>query len=208
MSGTVAPIIYYFYLKLLLFLNAGRGDVEKSSKIIHNYYKIKKSSPQFFANRDVTSDEIQNCLDNQDYVSLPITPSNCHLIFHRLSNYDPKSYTFDSAAKTFIMLSGNSCNAKVLCCMKFIFISRLPFPESSSYHNGPRSGIVFLFDLSGVGFMHLFKPSIGSMMKGINFLEEGMPFDIEAVHVLNSRKIFDMIVGKSTRFFIYLQNGS
>lgn len=52
--------------------------------------------------------------------------------------------------------------------------------------------------------MHLFKPGIGSMMKGIKFLEEGMPFDIEAVHVLNSKRIFDMIVGELARFYIYL----
>lgn len=74
--------------------------------MIENYYKIKKNAPEFFANRDVDSEEIQSCLKNQDYVVLPVTTDNCHLIFHRLSSHDPKDYNFDAAAKTFIMLSG------------------------------------------------------------------------------------------------------
>lgn len=93
--------------QLLLFLNAGKNNVEKSAEILHNFYKIKKMTPEFFAERDIASDEIQSCLDNQDYVALPVTPKNCHLIFHRLSNYNTKEYNFNSAAKTFIILSGD-----------------------------------------------------------------------------------------------------
>ncbi|CRL02024.1 CLUMA_CG015172, isoform A [Clunio marinus] len=162
--------------QLILFLNACKSDVDKSAKLIHNYYQIKQTSPEFFANRDVESEEIQNCLNNQDYVALPLTPDNCHLIFHRLSNNDPSKYNFDSAAKTFIMLT-----------------------ESSFFHNGPRSGIVFLFDLQGVGFMHLFKPSISSMRKGIRLVEEGMPIQMKAVHVLNSGMVFKMILELDVR---------
>lgn len=161
------------HFQLLLFLNAGKKDIEKSSKLIHNYYKIKKASPKFFANRDVDSNEIQKCLDNQTYVRLPLTPNNEHLIFHRLSNHDPNTYTFDSAVKTFIMLV-----------------------ESDFYHNGPRSGIVFLFDMTGTGLRHLFKPGMSSMITGIKFVEEAMPTEIKAVHVLNSGFIFGKILGK------------
>lgn len=168
--------------QLLLFLNAGKNDVNKSSKLLHNYYKIKKSTPKFFSNRDVDSKEIQDCLDNQNYVRLPVTPDNCYLIFHRLSNDDPKYYNFDAAAKTFIMLN-----------------------ETDFYHEGPRSGIVFLFDLTGVGFKHLFKPSISSMRKGIKFLEEGMPCEIKAVHVLNAGYMFEKILGKNFNAIRYHQ---
>lgn len=157
------------------FLKACDGDVDKSATLIENYYKIKKSTPEFFANRDIASEEIQKCLDNQDYIRLPITPDNCHLIFHRLSSHDAKTYSYDSAVKTFIMLT-----------------------ETDIYYNGPRSGVVYLFDLRGVGLMHLFKPSISSMRKGIQFLDEGMPIEIKAVHVLNSGMIFEMIVGGFT----------
>jgi hypothetical protein len=165
------------YFQLLLFLNAGRKNIEKSSKLIHNYYRIKKSTPKFFANRDVESQEIQSCLDNQHYVRLPLTPNNEHLIFHRLSNFDHNSYNFDSAAKTFIMLV-----------------------ESDFYHNGPRNGIVFMFDMTGASFRHLFKPGISSMRSGIKFLEEGLPTEIKAVHVLNAGFIFEKVLGEIEKF--------
>lgn len=96
--------------QLLLFLNACKSDVDKSVKLIENYYKIKRSAPEFFANRKVNSDDIQKCLKNQNYVALPVTPDNNMLIFHSLKNYDSNSYDFDAAAKTFIMTSGElSC---------------------------------------------------------------------------------------------------
>jgi hypothetical protein len=80
--------------------------VERAAKLIETYYRIKKSAPEFFANRNVESEEIQKCLQNQNYVALPITPDNNMLIFHSLRNTDPSSYDFDSAAKTYIMTSG------------------------------------------------------------------------------------------------------
>lgn len=45
--------------------------------------------------------------------------------------------------------------------------------------------------------MHLFKPGLGSMRKGIQFLEEGMPYQIQAVHVLNAGVIFSYILGET-----------
>ena len=165
--------VTWWYFQLLLFLKAGEENIEKSSKLIHNFYEIKRSTPKFFANRDVESREFQDCLDNQDYVRLPVTPNNEYFIFHRLSNHNPKYYSFDAAAKTFIMLV-----------------------ESDFYHQGPRDGIVFMFDMNGVGFKHLFKPSISSMRAGIKFLEKGLPTEIKAVHVLNAGFIFEKILGK------------
>ena len=90
----------------MLFLNAFKNDIDKSAEKIENFYKMKKTTPEFFANRDVKSEEIQSSLDHQDYVALPITPDNCNLIFHRLSSSEPKHYVFDSAVKTFVITSG------------------------------------------------------------------------------------------------------
>lgn len=92
--------------QLLLFLNACKSDVDKSVVLIENYYKIKKSAPEFFSNRNVDSKDIQKCLKNQNYVALPVTPDNNILIFHSLRNYDVNNYDFDAAAKTYIMTSG------------------------------------------------------------------------------------------------------
>lgn len=153
-------------------MNAYKNDVEKSAQMLEIYYKMKKSTPEFFANRDLDNKEIQSSLDHQDYVSLPVTPDNQNLIFHRLSSYEPKHYIFDEAVKTFI-----------IAC------------EVYAYHKGPRSGTIFVFDLKNVRLGHIFQPSIGSIRKGIRFLEEGNPFDITAVHVLNTVPFFNLILG-------------
>lgn len=136
------------------------------------YYKMKKTTPEFFANRDLDNKEIQSSFDHQDYVSLPVTNDNQNLIFHRLSSYEPKHYVFDDAVKTFIISS-----------------------EIYAYKNGPRSGTIFVFDLKGVGIGHIFRPSVSSIRKGMRFLQEGNPFDITAVHVLNTVPFFNLILG-------------
>lgn len=146
--------------------------------MIDIYYKMKQATPEFFGNRDVESKGIQSSLDHLDYVPLPITPDNYNLIFHRLSSFEPRHYVFDDAIKTFIITA-----------------------EAYAYNNGPRDGTVFLFDLAGASFRHLFQPSISSIRKGMKFLQEGSPFDIKAVHVLNTVPFIDMIVGKLVAFF-------
>lgn len=85
--------------------NNSRDD---AVELLTNHYKIKKESPEFFKNRDVTSDDIQSCLNNQDYVILPRTPDNCHLILFRLKSFEPSDYDFDSSAKTYIMTFGKA----------------------------------------------------------------------------------------------------
>lgn len=92
--------------QLLLFLNACKNDVDKCVLLVESYYKIKKSTPEFFSNRNVESEDIQKCLKYQNYVALPITPDNNMLIFHSLRNFEASNYDFDAAAKTYIMTSG------------------------------------------------------------------------------------------------------
>lgn len=87
-------------------MSATKDNVEKSSKWIHVYYKLKKNSPEFFSNRDVLSKEIQSALKHQFYLALPVTPDGCNVIFHGLKTPDPKKYVFDDAIKTFIMTAG------------------------------------------------------------------------------------------------------
>ena len=94
----------------LLMLVTCDNDEEKSLILGNNYFKLKRKMPEFFANRDMNSDEIQQCLNNQYYVTLPPTTKNYALIFHKLSNFVSKNYNFDEAVKTFTMTIGNENN--------------------------------------------------------------------------------------------------
>lgn len=62
--------------------------------------------PEWFSNRDIASKEVQSSLDNQVYVSLPVTPDNCNLILHKAISFEPKDYVFDDAEKTFLITIG------------------------------------------------------------------------------------------------------
>lgn len=102
-------LIFFLWIllpKLLLFANACKDDIDKGSKWLHIYYKMKRNAPEFFANRDVLSEGIQNALHDQFYFSLPVTPDGCNVVCHKLRSYDPKKYVFDEAIKTFIITTG------------------------------------------------------------------------------------------------------
>lgn len=122
--------------QLLLFLNAFKSDIAKSAEKLINYYKLKKETPEFFANRDLNSEAIQSSLDHQDFVALPVTPDNCNLVFHRLSSYVPKHYVFNEAVKTFIVTSGESSNrsslSQVQCQRDNIVRRSICIPEWSA----------------------------------------------------------------------------
>ena len=113
--------------QLLLFLNACKNDVDKCVLLVENYYKIKKSTPEFFSNRNLDSEDIQKCLKYQNYVALPITPDNNMLIFHSLRNFVASNYDFDAAAKTFIMTSGEEF-------LGFLFILKIILNLFRSIH--------------------------------------------------------------------------
>ena len=77
---------------------------------MENYYKNGTLIPEFFKDRDVFSKKIQNCLENQYFIMLPITQNNQMLFYHSLKNYDASTYEFDTAAKVFCMLFGEFFN--------------------------------------------------------------------------------------------------
>jgi len=158
--------------QLLIFLNSCNGDVDMTISKLERYYDMKRSMPEFFDNRDLASSDIQHCLDSLIYVSLPMT-DDCYVILHKLRSYEPKDYWFDPGVKTFIMKT-----------------------EALAFHEGPRkgSGIIFVDDLEGASLWHLFRPSINSIRRGLKFLQEGSPFDVKAVHVLNTPTFLDKIL--------------
>lgn len=90
-------------LPILVTLNNNR---EASYKLMQSYYKLKKETPEFFANRDVNADDIQFAFENQHFAVLPPTPKCCNLVYHKLANSEPKNYVFDAAEKVFLMTVG------------------------------------------------------------------------------------------------------
>lgn len=156
---------------MLLFLNCCEGNIDETVEKLETYYEIKRSMPEFFANRDVKSETIQHCFDCLAYVALPVTPDNCNLIVQRLRSTNPKDYMFEDAVKTYIMKA-----------------------EEYSYNNGPRSGTIFLNDLRGATIWHLFRVSLSSISKGMKFLQEASPLNVKAIHIMNTVPFVNAII--------------
>jgi hypothetical protein len=161
----IYPEIPKFILneQILAFYICQHGKIDETVKKFRSYYKSKREAPEFFSDRDPESKEITHCLNHQYYVSLPVTPDNCNLIFFCLKDNDPKNYNYDSALKTYIMLT-----------------------ECYMFQNGPRPDSIFLCDMKGASFRHALRVSLSSIRKGMHFLQNSSPLNVKAFHVLNA----------------------
>lgn len=95
---------FNLFRKLLCFLNACDG-VEDALKTLKIYYEIRKNYV-VFKNRDPTSEAIQQCLKNQCYLCLPLTPEGYSVVYVSLTNSLTVNYSFDDVVKTFAMNLG------------------------------------------------------------------------------------------------------
>lgn len=157
--------------QLACFLDACNKDVEETRKVIKIYYETKLDSPELFDDRDPFSAKIQQCFQNQAYFPLPPTPSGYSIIYHRLSNPKASNYNFDEAVKTYFMLV-----------------------ESCLYTQGPRPGLICLFDMDNVCLTHLLRVKISTVRKFFRYLQDGLPAKLKAIHVLNAVSFFDKIL--------------
>ncbi|CAO1396893.1 unnamed protein product [Diamesa hyperborea] len=156
--------------QLLLFLDSC-GSVEEAVKVIKIYYDVKKNTPQLFKNRDPESPAVQQCLNNQFHLYLPVTPDGCSVIYHGLSNDKSANYNFDEAVKTFFM-NLDSCLSE----------------------HGPRNGLIFLFDMKNVGLGHVTKLNGNSQKAFFRYMQEGLPAKLKSIHVLNASTIVKTVM--------------
>ena len=147
------------------------GSVAEATKVIEAYFETKKSCPEMFANRDPTSSAIQQGLKNQNYFYLPVTPDNYSVIYHRLSNTKASHYIHDQACKTFFMTL-----------------------DSCIYTQGPRSGLIILFDMKNIGLSHMTRPKLQHLKIFFKYLQDALPAKLKAIHILNAVSFFDMLL--------------
>ncbi|XP_055642754.1 alpha-tocopherol transfer protein-like [Toxorhynchites rutilus septentrionalis] len=157
--------------QLICFLDACNKNIEETRKVIKIYYAARKDGPELFNNRDPLSPEVQQCLQNQDYFPLPPTSAGYSVIYHRLNNPKASNYNFDEAVKTYFMLL-----------------------DSCLYLQGPRPGLICLFDMTNVGLTHLLRVKISTIRKFFHYLQDGLPAKLKAIHVLNAVSFFDKIL--------------
>lgn len=66
--------------------------------------------------------------------------------------------------------------------------------DSCLSRNGPRDGAIFLFDMKGVGLMHLLRVNLSSIRKFFHYVQECVPGKLKDIHVMNVVPFFDKIL--------------
>lgn len=103
---------------------------------------------------------------------LPKPDHNGHrIIFHRILDTQPAHYVFNDGIKLLLMSV-----------------------DASLYTDGCSPGYVFLFDMQGVRLGHLMRLSINSIRRYFEYLQEGMPVRLKAIHVLNAVWFMDKVL--------------
>lgn len=72
--------------------------------------------------------------------------------------------------------------------------------ETEILFDGPRPEQIYLFDMKGISFGHLFKLSLGLIRKGMRFVEDAIPMDIKAIHILNATTHLNFIMSNKLLF--------
>ncbi|CAO1404895.1 unnamed protein product [Diamesa serratosioi] len=155
--------------QLLCFLNACDG-VEDALKVLKTYYEIRKNYA-VFKNRDPSSEAIQQCLKNQCYLCLPVTPEGFSVVYISLTNPLTDNYNFDDAVKTFAMNLD-------LC----------------SSTQGPQKGLIILFDMDNMRLGHLTKSKLSTIKLFLKYLQEALPHRLEAIHIFNARPVINLML--------------
>lgn len=59
---------------------------------------------------------------------------------------------------------------------------------------GPRKGLIILFDMKGVSLFHLMRTNISGLRKFFHYLQECLPCKLHRIHVMNVVPFFDAIL--------------
>nr|XP_050857348.1 alpha-tocopherol transfer protein-like isoform X1 [Vespula vulgaris]XP_050857349.1 alpha-tocopherol transfer protein-like isoform X1 [Vespula vulgaris] len=158
--------------QLAIFAQSCYFQTDATLRCMETYYRIRTNSPEFFNNRDIKLENLQFSLKVLEFVKLPVPdPNGYSIIFHRLADTRASKYFLNDAMKLMMMTV-----------------------DGNLYNDGCSPGYVFLLDMAGVNIAHLTRISIGSIRKFIEYVQEGMPVRLKAIHIINVVGFMDKIL--------------
>ncbi|XP_043495071.1 alpha-tocopherol transfer protein-like [Polistes fuscatus] len=158
--------------QLAIFAHSCYFQTDATLQCMEAYYKIRTTFPEVFGNRDPKSEILQCTMKNLNITALPVPdPNGYRIIFKQLKNTNPNNYKLGDALKLLMMTV-----------------------DATLYTEGCKPGYVFLFDMSGVSIGHLSTLSISSIRKFFQYLQDGIPFRLKGIHILNANWILDKVL--------------
>ncbi|XP_017777262.1 PREDICTED: alpha-tocopherol transfer protein-like [Nicrophorus vespilloides] len=157
--------------QIVLFILSCDRDLKFTVTTVKEYYSARKNGPELFSNRDLERPDLQYQLDVIEYSIFPErTDDGCAVLFHRLHDTYFSHYQMEQS-------------------MKLLFMTL-----DSAVFDHPPTGLVILFDMKGVGLMHLTRIKLGALRKFCHYLQEGLPVKLKEIHVLNTAYFIDKLM--------------
>ncbi|GAB1861430.1 Retinaldehyde-binding protein 1-like protein 2 [Camponotus japonicus] len=158
--------------QLALFMHSCYYDLAATERCMDVYYRMRSTIPEFFYDRDPEREYLQQSLKTLEFVAFPKPDQNgSRIIFHRLADSRSSRYMFNDGIKLFLMSI-----------------------DADLYTEGCSPGYVFLFDMHNVRLGHLTRLSISSIRWFFEYLQDGMPVRLKAIHILNAVWFMDKII--------------
>jgi hypothetical protein len=173
----------------LLFLNKCNGDVDKTLELLVKHYEIKRRAPQLFRNRDVSTIDVQQGLENQYFISLPQT-RDCTLCYFGLQNPLARNFFYNNSTTCFLMMIGKCLQMDIE--VRSLTVSFILDVALSKY--GPSKGLILIYDMKNFRFSHLTRNNLKSMKSFFSYMQEGLPLNIEEIHIFNTFSSFNLIM--------------
>ncbi|KAK9875988.1 hypothetical protein WA026_011088 [Henosepilachna vigintioctopunctata] len=157
--------------QVVLFLLSCDSDIEKTKSTILAYYKYRNIGPNISNNRDINCKELKHIISTVESGVIPNrTKENYMVLFGRLKNFSYWNFHLESS-------------------MKYLFMTL-----DMGLQKNPPDGVVALFDMKGMGLMHLTKLRVGPLKIFFHLVQEGLPCQIRDIHVLNSAYFIDKLL--------------
>lgn len=158
--------------QLAIFAHSCYFQTDATLRCMEAYYKIRTTFPEVFSDRDPKSESLQCTLKKLNITALPVPePNGYRIIFKQLKDTNPNKYKLGDALKLLMMTV-----------------------DATLYTEGCEPGYIFLFDMTGVSLGHLSTLSIGSIRKFFQYIQDGIPFRLKGIHILNATWILDKVL--------------
>ncbi|XP_044756651.1 alpha-tocopherol transfer protein-like [Coccinella septempunctata] len=147
-----------------MFLIRNKFRVEVTQKKLAMYYKIRKQIPEFFEGKHPKHANMKETMNVSYFVFSPkLTPENYTVNFFKLIDENPKSFVPNDF------------------CGHVVNISELKLVQ-----NVYSLGDIYVCDLKGSSFTHLYYFGVGTLRKLAKITQEVFPTSIKAIHFINS----------------------
>ncbi|KAK4878306.1 hypothetical protein RN001_010812 [Aquatica leii] len=157
--------------QIIQFLLSCDNVRETTKKTIESYVKIANSSDEIFSNKNVKRIDLQKNLKMCEICVLPERNQEGYvMIFNRMVDTNYQNYEMGPSFTVINMTI------------------------ESALYDYPASGIILIFDITGLSWKHLTRLRFGLMRLFAHYLQEGLPVKLHKMYIINANPVLDSCI--------------